>query len=199
MPARISFEPAARSAPADFPPRCVVAARRAPHHHAVALEVKHRVVSAHAAHRLSEPRHHAKKQAGCCRLSAHVRCRELLGVIGNHARLPVPPVGLFTRTLSTSTTLRSRVELRNIKRCATAGLAVTSLGRPGGYGRITKPQYSALCSVRAKPLTAGGCGAVTRRASTRPLWLWRESYPSRSRLFMTNPILAGRSPSRRMK
>ena len=57
----------------------------------VLAALHHRVVSAHSADCLSESGHHAAKQA-VCRLSADLRSRELLGVIGNHGALPVPPV-----------------------------------------------------------------------------------------------------------
>ncbi len=55
MAVRIALEAAPRAAPADFPPRRVVAARRAAHHHAVALEVQDGVVPAKAAESLAEP------------------------------------------------------------------------------------------------------------------------------------------------
>ena len=44
----VALEAPPRSAPADFPARSVVAARRAAHHHPLALEVQHRVVAAEA-------------------------------------------------------------------------------------------------------------------------------------------------------
>ena len=52
--ARVTFEALARRAAADFPTRRVVAAGRAAHHHALAFEVQHRVVPAHAAEQLAE-------------------------------------------------------------------------------------------------------------------------------------------------
>jgi hypothetical protein len=84
MPAGVTFEPLARRAAADFPAGRIVPAGSTPHHHPLALEVKHRVVPAHAAEHLSELRDCPIHQSAD-RLRFHSRrCRELLGVVGNH-------------------------------------------------------------------------------------------------------------------
>src|SRR5688572_23476682 len=56
----IAVEAAPRAAAADFPSGRIVAARRAAHHHPVALVVHDRIVSAHSTQQLSEPPHRAR-------------------------------------------------------------------------------------------------------------------------------------------
>jgi hypothetical protein len=61
---RITVVPAPWTVSADFPARRIVSARRAPHHHAIALEVENGIVSANAAEELSETTHRAADNVG---------------------------------------------------------------------------------------------------------------------------------------
>ena len=90
MTPRVSLVAPARSASADFPSRCVVPARRAPHVHAVAFEVQDRVVPAKSADKLAETPERASGQAVSAVLRDFSGRRELLGVIGHHGRTPFP-------------------------------------------------------------------------------------------------------------
>src|SRR3954467_9982854 len=90
MTASVPLVAPARATAADFPSWSVVPTRGATHVDAIALEVQHRIVAAKSAHQLAEPSKSpgddASRRGGCkwrC-------CRELLGVIGDHGRSPVP-------------------------------------------------------------------------------------------------------------
>src|SRR4051812_47801799 len=87
MTPRVSLVAPARPAAADLPARAVVPARRAPHHHAIALVVQHRVVPADATDHLAEPANRSTEESICC-LAGDLRrrCREPLGIVGHHGR-----------------------------------------------------------------------------------------------------------------
>jgi hypothetical protein len=85
MTPRIAVVTATRSS-ADLPSRSVVAARRAPHVHAVAFEVQDGVVASEPAEQLTEAVHCSGHRAAGTVVSHFRRRRELLGVVGHHER-----------------------------------------------------------------------------------------------------------------
>jgi len=88
---RVSVVPSAWRAAADFPSRAVVPARSAPHHHAAALEMQHRIVTAESAHQLAKTPHQPRDRALNRLLWSDIRRRrEPLGIVGHHGQSPCP-------------------------------------------------------------------------------------------------------------
>ena len=84
MPPGVALETLTRRASADIPPGRIVATGGAPHHDALAFEVEHGVVAAHPAQQLTDAGDRASHQAADGLRFLSCRCREPLGIVGNH-------------------------------------------------------------------------------------------------------------------
>src|SRR5438874_7288210 len=192
MTPRVSLEALARPAPVDLPARTVVSAGRAAHHHAIALEVQHRIMTTQAAEQLAEASYGTVEHALTDgRLSVDFRGRrEPLGIIGHH----------WTFTLS-DLTLRRRPTLDRSVRLSGSGISKRVPRLNGRAGPQERPSFG--CDPRSvlppdcvapEPVAARSVDKLATQRQFPP-------YARRSRRTarITNPTLAGRSPSRRMK
>src|SRR5512134_2497754 len=87
VPPGVAFVAHARALSGNFPPGSVMAARRAPHHHSVALEMQYGIVTVEGTDDLTETSSHPGHEACCwrCLWRNFCRCRKLLGIVRNHS------------------------------------------------------------------------------------------------------------------
>ncbi len=198
VPPCVAFVTPPRAVSTDFPSWRVMSAGRAAHVHAVALEMQDGIVASKPAKQLSEAAHRTGHDGvGYVVVRDFRGGRELLGVVGHHGRSPCSLLNdrLALMTPSHTRSFRS-AGLMNIKRCAMEG-----------HGRPIRRQSSGLAGEGVDRAVAVGwvlcsdahcCGAV-HYTGAPALYVLPDDCRSWSMLRITNPMFAGRSPSRRMK
>ena len=155
VPPRVALVAPARAASADLPSWRIVPARRAPHVHAVGLEVQDGIVASKPADQLSETPNRSDHDAGRVVVRDVRGRRELLGIVGHHGTISLVPSFIYLSAMTPLAPQPFRCPcLGNIKRYATIVRLGVSSAKSASYREDGPPKaaelWGTVCSAGSR-------------------------------------------------